>query len=496
MRDNYKNISSAALLPVVMLLTIAIGSCKKFLDVRPQDKIPQATLFNDEQGFKEALTGIYLAMDKPSAASLYGLYTSDLSMGMMSTLAYDYDNATTTNVGSGNAFFNNAAYYYYNDVVVKNEIDAVWTSMYTNISNLNNILAQIDKKQSVFTGDNFNRVKGEAIALRGLFHFDLGRMFGQPPLSGMNTKAIPYVTRFGITATPFSSLQSVLDSCIADLTTARDLLAHTDTSSVVKGVDDPFRSYTQNHMNYWAVQALMARVYLYKGDRDNADKSAKAVTGSNKFPLISSNVASSVNAVRDRTFSQEHVFSLYSANIKNYNSSLFDKSSTNGTPLRLQPAGKTSIYVSGSGSTNDYRYTSWFDNSQGGVNVPSKYFQDNNLPYALQNIIPVIRVSEMYYISAEAAASKGDINGAASFLNKVRQARGLTPLNAAGISNTDSLSKEIMKEYQKEFIQEGQTFFYYKRLNKDLKQVTTTTAIIPADVFVFPVPDKEKEYNH
>ena len=82
------------------------------------------------------------------------------------------------------------------------------------------------------------------------------------------------------------------------------------------------------------------------------------------------------------------------------------------------------------------------------------------------------------------------------FLNKVRQARGLTALNSGGITNTDSLSKEIMREYQKEFIQEGQTFFYYKRLNKDLRLVTATNAAIPADVYVFPIPDKEKEYNH
>jgi hypothetical protein len=80
-------------------------------------------------------------------------------------------------------------------------------------------------------------------------------------------------------------------------------------------------------------------------------------------------------------------------------------------------------------------------------------------------------------------------------LNNVRQARGLNALNAAGFVNPDSLSIEIMHEYQKEFIQEGQVFFYYKRLNKDLKQVTSTTAVIPNDVYVLPIPDKEKEYN-
>jgi hypothetical protein len=130
------------------------------------------------------------------------------------------------------------------------------------------------------------------------------------------------------------------------------------------------------------------------------------------------------------------------------------------------------------------------------VSVPSKFFQDDNLPYELQNIVPVIRVSEMYYIAAECATKNGNISSGVSLLNNVRQARGLNALNAAGISNSDSLSTEIMREYQKEFIQEGQTFFYYKRLNKDLKQVTATTAIIPNDVYVLPLPDAEKEYNH
>ena len=492
-------------LPAKQLLLIASGifllgaitGCKKFLDVQPQDKVPQTTLFNDEQGFKDALTGVYLAMDKPlQSSTVFGLYTGDLTLGMMSTLAYDYDNATTANAGTNGAFFNNVVNYYYKDGEVKKETDGIWSSMYTNIANLNNLLVQIDSRKSMFTGDNFDRIKGEATALRALFHFDLARMYGQPPLTGMNSKAIPYIRKFAVTSTPFTTLQNVLDSCIDDLIAAKALLANTDTTTVLKAVDDPFLSYTQNHMNYWAVQALMARVYLYKGDRDNADKYAKAVIGSNKFPLVTSNVAASNNTIRDRTFSQEHLFSLFSNNIKGINNSLFNQSNATSNPLRLTPAGKTAIYTTGTGSANDYRYLSWFDNSQAAVNVPSKYFQDNGLPYYLQNIVPLIRISEMYYIAAETSNAKGDIAGSSSFLNKVRQARGLTALNAAGITNTDSLSKEIMREYKKEFIQEGQTFFYYKRLNKDLKQVTTTTVAIPADVYVFPIPDKENEYNH
>ena len=498
MSGNHKRHFSGAkgYIPALMLIitTVLTAGCKKYLDVPPKDRVPQSSLFSDEQGFKDALTGVYLGLDKPTNGGVYGLYTTDLSMGMLSTMAYHYDNATTANVGVGGPFYNNVAYYVYSDAQVKQEITGIWGGMYTNIANLNNILAQIDHKNSVFTGDNFNRIKGESIALRALFHFDLVRMFGQPPLTGGDQKAIPYVTQFSVKPTPFSSADAALDSCITDLLAAKELLGSTDTSSVLRAVDDPFTSYTQNHLNYWAVEGLLARVYLYKGDFDNADKYSKAVIGSNKFPLVTSNVAAATNIIRDRTFSREHLFSVYSSSIKNYNADLFDKSS--GTPLRLMPAGKNALYTTGSGNASDYRYTSWFDNSQAAVNVPSKFFQDNNLPYELQGIVPVIRVSEMYYIAAECANNKSDISGGVSALNNVRQARGLNALNAAGITNTDSLSKEIMREYQKEFIQEGQTWFYYKRLNKDLRQVTATTAVIPANVYVFPIPDKENEYNH
>jgi starch-binding outer membrane protein, SusD/RagB family len=498
MKYNNFQKNRVALRPVTVILIAAaffITGCKKFLDVPPKDKVPQGKLFSNEEGFKEALIGVYLAMDKPTNGGKQGLYTNDLSMGMLSTLAYDYDNAPLSDAGTNSSLFKNVVYYFYNEpTVVKPEIDGIWGGMYNNIANLNNLLSQIDGKKDIFTADNFNRVKGEAIALRALFHFDLARMFGQPPLTGIATKAIPYQTQFSVKSTPFCNLGAALDSCITDLAAAKDLLAATDTLAVLKAANDPFKAYTQSHLNYWAVQGLLARVYLYKGDLENAEKQAKALIGSGKFPLVSSNLAASGNPVRDRMFSQEHLFSVYSTNIGNIGSDLFQR--TQGTPLRLLPAGKNAIYTTGSGSVNDWRYLSWFDNNAAGVNVPSKYFQDANLPYELKGIVPVVRMPEMFYIAAECATTKGDINSGTSLLNKVRLARGLTPLNAAGISTADSLSKEIMREYQKEFISEGQTFFYYKRLNKDLRQVTATTvANIPADVYVFPIPDREKEYN-
>jgi starch-binding outer membrane protein, SusD/RagB family len=479
----------------LLILVTGLSGCKKFLDVPPKNKVPQAVLFNDEQGFKDAMTGVYLALDKPKNGGAYGLYTTDLSMGMLSTMAYNYDNANTANVAVGGTFYNNVVRYAYEDATVKAEIEGIWGGMYNTIANINNLLSQIDGKRSVFTKDNYYRVKGEAIGVRALLHFDLLRLFGKSPVVGANVKAIPYVRQFGVRPTAFSTVNETVDSCIQDLHVAKSLLAQADTTTLLQGSQDLYAAYTQNHINYWTVQALLARAHLYKGNLDSANYYAMAVIGSNKFPLIKSNVAGNTNIVRDRLFSQEILFSVYSGNVNLYNGNLFDKSGS-AVPLRLMPTGKTALYTTGSGSAADYRFTSWFDNSQNGQNVPSKFFQDKNLPYPLQNIVPVVRVSEMYYIAAECANSKGDIGTGVSMLNKVRQGRGLPALVAGGISTADSVSTEIMREYQKEFLQEGQTFFYYKRKNMDLTKVTATTVIIPANVYVFPLPDREIEYNH
>ncbi|WP_222536873.1 RagB/SusD family nutrient uptake outer membrane protein [Pedobacter polysacchareus] len=483
-RNTLLNYSGVALL---LLSLLGMSGCAKFLDLPPRDKFPQDVLFNDEQGFIDALTGVYLGMDKPNNGGTQGLYTNNLSLGMLSVMANNYTNAQNSTLAS--SLYANTSRYSYTDAGVKAEIAGIWGGMYNNIANINNLLLHIDKKKSLFTRDNFSRVKGEALALRALFHFDLARLYGQPPLTGATEKAIPYVTEFNIQSKSFVTLNTALDSCIADLQQAKSLLAQTDTTALKKGSYDLFSSYTQNHMNFWATQALLARVYQYKGDIPNARTNAMAVIGSGKFPLIDKDVAGVGNAIRDRMFSQELVFSLYSTSLAKINVSTFDLQSGS---LQLSAAGKTSLYLGTTGSVEDFRYKSWFDANAAGLNVPSKIFQDVNLPYVMQNIMPLIRVSELYYIAAESAA---DLPTGLAYLNQVRISRGLKALTTASITDAETLSNEIMKEYQKEFIQEGQTFFYYKRLNKNLSAVTGI-AIVPPGAYVFPIPDKEQEYNH
>jgi len=488
----YRKNRGTLLVWLPMVMAIMLSGCSKWLDVTPQDKVPEKILFSNEQGVKDAMIGVYMSMDKSTSAGNSGQFTNHLSMGLLSVLAYAYDNANAVSVGGNQPLYNAAWAYNYNDVVLSSELLNIWKGLYNNIANLNNILKQIDEKKGVFTGNNYPLIKGEALGLRAMLNFEALRMWGESPATGGNIKAIPYVTEFTILNTPLSTVNEAADLAIHDLHEARALLATTDTSSVKKAVTDPFTSYTQNHMNYWAVTGLLARIHQYRGNSDSAAYYANAVIGSNKFPLITSDVAFINNVIRDRTFSQEHLFSLYSSNIQSYNNSIFNTT----IPLTLSFAGRSALYANPTADQTDWRYRSWFDANPNTTVVPSKFYQDANLPYELQGIVPLIRVSELYYIASESANTKGDIPGAVGYLNKVRTARGLKPLNAAGISNPDSVNNAIMKEYKKEFIQEGQTWYYYKRLNKDLRQVTGTPAPIPDKVYVFPLPDLEKEYRN
>ena len=75
-----------------------------------------------------------------------------------------------------------------------------------------------------------------------------------------------------------------------------------------------------------------------------------------------------------------------------------------------------------------------------------------------------------------------DPQGALDKLNLVRKMRGLTePLTDL---NPDAIQQEIQKEYEREFLGEGQLFFYHKR--QGTKNIATANA-----VYKLPMPDLE-----
>lgn len=167
--------------------------------------------------------------------------------------------------------------------------------------------------------DEFRHIrlyKGELLALRAYLHFEMARIFAVPFASGdaaAKAKAIPYVTKYGMEVTPYSSLEKVFELIVADLTEAEKYLAADEelVTATRTNASDGFTSCRITHLNLYAVQALLARAYWTMGNLDLAEDYAEKVIDSGKFPLMTT--AEAWNAVETGTLNmQETVFGLYS----------------------------------------------------------------------------------------------------------------------------------------------------------------------------------------
>ena len=98
-------------------------------------------------------------------------------------------------------------------------------------------------------------------------------------------------------------------------------------------------------------------------------------------------------------------------------------------------------------------------------------------------------MSEAYYIAAETAFEQsGKVSDGVGYLNTVRTRRNIMEELPATLT-ADEFREEIRKEYAKEFIAEGQLFFYYKRLNEP--SIPGFYGAFTADSYVVPIPSEE-----
>ena len=487
----------------LIICVALLTSCKKFLDVQPESSVTKEQLFSTEEGFKEALNGVY------TYCSSLDLYGGNLSFSNLDILAQNYE---FTDVPSQNV----AAFKYADAQWVAKE-EQIWANAYKAIGNCNQILEVIDSKKSVFQGKNFEIVKGEALTLRAYLHFDLLRMYAPSFKNNQAAKAIPYVTTVSINATPFSNVKEVLDKVIGDLTEAKMLLRGIDPilASTYK-VGYPNKKYPDNtadstkstetrnpsvflqnrrhRMNYFSVCGELARVYLYKQDLVNSLINAKEVIDSKKFPWTKrDDFFSADEQQRDKLLYPEIVSSwaLGQAGLDHVN----DRFSNANAAFRPTITQKEIIYESGLGS-EDWRYKQWFiDDLTNKRSNLQKYTWNSTPKINLHPVVaPAIRLSEMYYIAAEANFDSNP-NLATAYLDSVRIHRGIRILIPKTITKGDFI-KELAKDARKEFYGESQIFYMYKRLNLDI--LTTSGLTYPASdkIFVFPVPLTELGYRN
>lgn len=474
---------------MILACSTMMVSCDSWLEVKPYDKISEGELQKSEEGYQKMLNGIYIDLNSDA------LYGQSLSVEMIEVMGGAYAIGTDNSVW-GN--YKDLSNYQYGTEYWRNRLDQTWNKAYALILNCNKILENIDQNQDLFTGGNYYAVKGEALALRAMLHFDMLRLFGPVYAKDSDKKAIPYYNKQTNSPEPILTAKEVAEKVVADLEEARILLANDPVKTegtLMSGSQDGtsnFMRYRALRLNYYAVEALLARVNLYMGNKTEAFKYATDViktADQSIFPFVDKSLVIGSPADPDRIFSSEVLFALTNTSRSKIHKNFYDPSRLPNYVFRMDDNLMSNIVYGGAATTggyqDDYRYrANWIAT---GSNRYFYKYSDMVANGSIQNtMIPMIRLGEMFLIAAESQSD--NLANGVQYVNALRRNR--------GVANLQTLTPDLLKyEYIRELYGEGQLFYLYKRLNSDIITSSNANKNPKASdlIFVVPLPDSETE---
>lgn len=495
---------------IILLATAACGltACEKWLDVTSSSEIRAEDHYKTLSGFQQTLTGCYIGM---TDQALYGQDMSWLIPELLGRQFYPYSTLVTSAGGMREYQLQN---YNYGVSYAKTFINGTWAKAYNVIVNANEALYYIDKNADVLDKTSYNIIKGELLAIRAYVHFDLIRMFGYGNWAARKAEidaknAVPYVTTVSKTTTPQLTMDKFFEQLTNDLNEAARLLADEDPITGKRDWSyyeelnaEGFYNFRNLHLNYYAVRALQARVYLWEGSPESKELALKAaeevisdfltmdgkVGDYNRFRWMSSSDVLSYPAM-----ALEQVFALNVANLQDHTVPfiVLNYADNNNCALYIIPQDVMSIYEN---SPSDWRaHINLLQQTASSATlsgyVSKKLIQASSATY-YGNRVPMIRIPEMYYIAAEcyATGKTPNLSLARERLTTVREKRGVfEPLDSA--MDADDVMDEILKEYRKEFLFEGVVFYLYKRLG--IQDIPNYAETMTDKEYVMPYPDFE-----
>ncbi|TRX71470.1 RagB/SusD family nutrient uptake outer membrane protein [Carboxylicivirga sp. M1479] len=361
----------------------------------------------------------------------------------------------------------------------------LWSESYKAITSANNVINAID-------GDSFDKenapqssidnLKGEALTIRALMHFNLVNFFSQhytfndaslePDANAAGGhQGVPYKFDSAIEEPSRNTVKEVYDFIIKDLQDAIGLLENT------KGCV---------YISKTTATAILARVALYKEDWALAAKMADEVIKSNRYKILNVDNYTNYWSLKKENGSE----SIFEINMELSDSNFPGRSeSIGGIYLEYQdlgvPIGLLGLYEAG-----DVRRSVIKDNGADGYSIYKYPGEGGNVNV---NNTKVIRFSEMYLIRAEAnlqaSTSIGDTP--LNDINVIRQNRAASLLTSI---NTDI----ILNERQLEFAFEGLRLFDLARYAKDIDRPEIPQKPLvtyPDKSFAYPISEYEMRNN-
>lgn len=444
---------------IILILLLLFTSCKKnFLDAKPNSSIVNPTSISD---FQELL-------DNNTALN---------STGALSQMSCDeYFVVDKSSIDALDYPTYKGAYLWRKDLFGGETNIQDWNGEFTAIFYANSVLDGLSTiDQSVSNQVEFNNVKGEALFFRAYAYYDLAKSFCPVynPTTAATDLGLPMRTTSGIDVTlQRANLQQTFDQIISDLNSSGSLLR------------DNISAANRNRPSKTAVNAMLARVYLYMGKYGEASKAADLCLA--KFSTLIDYNTVDQTALTPFSFSTDETIFFSRQQISYAYTTGY---TTNWTTIGVD----TTLLKSYDNS--DLRLPIYFaQNPLGNYNVKRGYVGGGFYGFT------GLATDEVVLIRAECAARANDSQTAIKLLNQLlvnRFAKGFySPITASNVGN---VLDRVLLERRKELIWRALRWSDLKRLNRDGSNIklqrnlsgSIYTLLPNSPLYVFPIPDDE-----
>jgi len=448
----------------IFSLPLVNPGCKRFVTIDPpKTSLVSNVVFENESTAIAAVTGIYsnmigssnkLSSGNQSISFFTGLYADELTdlSGDPQRIQF-YQNALRPE---------------------NNYLSAIWLELYFYVYSSNNIIGKLDNSDRIRPAVR-QQLMGESKFIRAFCNFYLVNLFENAPLITTTDYKLN-------TSATGSSRVKLYDQIVSDLTDAEGLLSENYVAADAVSI-----SAEKIRPNKSVARALLARVYLYIGDWQNAEKeSTSVIKNSSLYALVPD-----LNSVFLKN-SKEAIWQLQ-PQVPGYNTFdgyyfiILNNAIGSVFPVALSDTLHHSF------ESGDNRYNKWISSFQAGSQTyfyPFKYKKSPLSDQTLTEYLMVLRLGEQYLIRAEARVQQNNISESQEDLNIIRNRAGLPSTTSA---DKTSLLASIWHERQVELFTEwGQRWFDLKRTNRvnAVMGALKPNTWQPLDT-IFPIPQSQ-----
>jgi hypothetical protein len=470
------------ILKITILSVFTLGvlsSCERELDQASYSQIPldDAMDGSSQANFTQAINGAYTAIKGT------GYFSVDTGNQII------VPDLTTDNlIYNPQGRSSNFTAYNWSFSANNGSVTGLFTQAYFVISRANMPLKYIDNLPA---GAFKNNIEANARAVRAAAHFDLVRAYCKIPTQSADANGslgIPYITKFDPldnTIIRNLTVAQVYDNIIGDLNFAVNNItdAPADKSKFSKA----------------AIYGLLSRVYLYKGDYNNA-----VAAGNSSISL-----SSSVGAIGTFTnvWASNNVdgvlFKVLNSTQENVTVGVAYQQGATATAGSIRseyvvPKSLNDLYTSTDIRKTAYIRTSAYQGVQRNHVIKWAFNTGGGTPL---NVVEAkyLRTAEVYLNVAEAAYKLGNETLANSLLNTLKGQRysAYAPVTLTGTALWD----EIMKQRRLELAFENDRFYTFKRLGLTMQRTgegpnvdgtgtaSVVQTILPTDTrWQWPIP--------